>query len=378
MRHYAELIRRIPELSDGRLRIRRWHRRDVPAIVDALADGSVSEWIVGMPHPYTRDDAKRFVARASNELEAGVGAHMALEDLQRGKIVGAVAVEMRGVRQAAEMGYWIAPRERGRGYTCAALRVLMAWAYSDLALARLELIIHLRNPFSQLVASRCGFRREGIARAYLEHRGVRGDYFIFARLAHDLDPPPHAILETVATSPGAASLPLVLRPWKMADANVAVAWLRDDDQVRRWAMSIEYPVTLEGERLHFAEAWRRWVEQGVPVFAVVNEQAGEVVGSASAKHGQTPGTAELGYMVRPEARGRGVATAALGALTDWCLGPGGFTVCELQIDPQNLASQRTAEAAGYERTCISRSCADAGGRAHEHIVFSRHREDPPA
>ena len=378
MRHYAELVRRIPELSDGRLRVRRWHRRDVSAIVDALEDGSVSEWIVGMPNPYTRDDAKRFVARAGAELESGIGAHLALEDVRRGVVVGAMAVELRGVRQAAEMGYWIAPNERGRGYTCAALRMLMAWAYHDLGLARLELVVHVRNPFSQYVAARSGFRREGIARAYLEHRGVRGDYFIFARLAHDLDPPPHPVLKTTAASPGTAPLALLLRPWKMADADVVVPWLREDDQVRRWSITIEYPVSVERERLYFAAAWRSWNELGTPAFAVVDEQSGEIVGSASAMRGQTPGTAELGYMVRPQARGRGVATAALNAVTDWCLGPGGFSACELQIDPQNIASQKTAEAAGYLRTCISRTCADTGGRVHEHLVFSRRAGEKPA
>jgi len=371
VRHYAEQVRRVPELSDGRLRIRRWHRRDVPAIVDALADGSVSEWIVGMPHPYTRDDAKRFIARATAELESGVGAHLAVEDLRRRAIVGAIAVELRSMRQAAEMGYWIVPEQRGRGFAEAALRILMDWSFSELALARLELVVHVSNPYSQLVAARTGFRHEGIARAYLEHRGVRGDYFIFARLARDAEPPPHPALTAVARSPGSEPLELALRPWRVRDAEVVVPWLQQDDQVRRWASAIEYPVTMERELLYFAKAWRRWVEQGAPDLAVTSRSTGELVGVVGVKRRGEPGTAELGYLVRPQARGRGVATAALDAVTEWCLGPGGFTTCEVQIDLQNLPSQKTAAAAGYERTRTARTCADSGGRLREYVVYAR-------
>ena len=62
-----------------------------------------------------------------------------------------------------------------------------------------------------------------------------------------------------------------------------------------------------------------------------------------------PGSAELAYWVRPEARGRGLATAALTRLTTWARDHG-FTHLWLEIRPDNVASQRVAERAGYVYT----------------------------
>lgn len=62
-----------------------------------------------------------------------------------------------------------------------------------------------------------------------------------------------------------------------------------------------------------------------------------------------PGSAELAYWVRPEARGRGLATAALTHLTTLAR-DNGFTHLWLEIRPGNTASQRVAERAGYVRT----------------------------
>jgi RimJ/RimL family protein N-acetyltransferase len=62
-----------------------------------------------------------------------------------------------------------------------------------------------------------------------------------------------------------------------------------------------------------------------------------------------PGRAELAYWVRPEARGRGLATAALTHLTTVAR-DNGFTDLWLEIRPDNTASQRVAERAGFVRT----------------------------
>jgi RimJ/RimL family protein N-acetyltransferase len=78
-------------------------------------------------------------------------------------------------------------------------------------------------------------------------------------------------------------------------------------------------------------------------FAIVAD--GEVVGLAVVPE-IDGGTAELGYVVVPEARGRGHATAALAALTDWALARG-LRRLELRIDADNHASKRVAERCGY-------------------------------
>ena len=67
------------------------------------------------------------------------------------------------------------------------------------------------------------------------------------------------------------------------------------------------------------------------------------------------GKAELGYVVAPAARGRGVATEALGLLTDWGFSERGLMRLELLISIENEASKRVAVKCGYVREGVLRS-----------------------
>lgn len=58
------------------------------------------------------------------------------------------------------------------------------------------------------------------------------------------------------------------------------------------------------------------------------------------------GVVELGYLVAPAARGRGIATAAVARLTRWALGEG-LTRLVLLIAADNAASRKVAERCGY-------------------------------
>jgi ribosomal-protein-alanine N-acetyltransferase len=64
---------------------------------------------------------------------------------------------------------------------------------------------------------------------------------------------------------------------------------------------------------------------------------------------------EIGYVVGPAARGKGVATRTLRLLTDWGFSELGLERIELWIDVINPGSERVAERAGYLREGVLRS-----------------------
>jgi RimJ/RimL family protein N-acetyltransferase len=70
---------------------------------------------------------------------------------------------------------------------------------------------------------------------------------------------------------------------------------------------------------------------------------------------------ELGYAVSPWARGRGVATETLRALTRWAIDEGMQRVTAL-ISVDNPASSRVAEKVGYTFEGVLRSVHHVGGR----------------
>jgi RimJ/RimL family protein N-acetyltransferase len=65
--------------------------------------------------------------------------------------------------------------------------------------------------------------------------------------------------------------------------------------------------------------------------------------------------AELGYMVAPAARGRGVASRAVALVTQWAFDELGLLRVELRIDVGNAPSERVAERAGYRLDGVLRN-----------------------
>ena len=87
-------------------------------------------------------------------------------------------------------------------------------------------------------------------------------------------------------------------------------------------------------------------------------------------------TGELGYVVHPAARGRGVATEALRLLTDWALDELRLHRLELLISVDNPASKRVATKNGYSYEGTLRSAFVKPGHWEDTEVWSRLDSDP--
>jgi RimJ/RimL family protein N-acetyltransferase len=85
---------------------------------------------------------------------------------------------------------------------------------------------------------------------------------------------------------------------------------------------------------------------------------------------------ELGYVVAPSARGRGVGSEALLLLTDWAFRELDPLRIELQISSDNPASKRVAERAGYVYEGTRRSVHFKQGMRQDLEVWSRLATDP--
>jgi RimJ/RimL family protein N-acetyltransferase len=84
---------------------------------------------------------------------------------------------------------------------------------------------------------------------------------------------------------------------------------------------------------------------------------------------------ELGYVVAPDARGRGVATKTLELLTDWAFSELEALRIELWISVGNEPSKRVAEKAGYRLEGTLRSYHFKQGRRDDFEIWSRLASD---
>lgn len=114
-------------------------------------------------------------------------------------------------------------------------------------------------------------------------------------------------------------------------------------------------------------------------FAIAEADTGRAVGGIGLWLGSLDqGRATAGYSVAPSARGRGVAAAALTALTTFAWSIPALHRIELYIEPWNVGSVKTAERAGYEREGLLRSHQVIGGRRRDMLLYTVIRDSPPA
>jgi len=110
-------------------------------------------------------------------------------------------------------------------------------------------------------------------------------------------------------------------------------------------------------------------------FAIAEAGTGRGVGGIGLwLAGLDQGRATAGYSVIPSARGRGLAAAALTALTSFAWSIKELHRIELYIEPWNAGSVRTAERAGFEREGLLRSHQEIGGRRRDMLLYATIRD----
>jgi RimJ/RimL family protein N-acetyltransferase len=161
---------------------------------------------------------------------------------------------------------------------------------------------------------------------------------------------------------------VLLRDWRLEDVE-AVFVACSDPEIPRWIPWVPVPYT----RTH-AEAYvQSCIDAGDDryPFAIADAASGEVLGSIDLRLNSHGYRGHVGYWVAAPARGRGVCTRALRALSRWALEELEVQRTELITDPANVASQRVAEKVGYRREGVMRAhLRHLDGRIRDSVMFS--------
>jgi RimJ/RimL family protein N-acetyltransferase len=187
----------VPTLGGDGVVLRRWRSSDADAVVEACTDPVTRHWLGNLPDPYTRDTALTYIANREEYHATGRGIHWAAAIDDHAPTVGSFSLMAPGdspIRHSAEVGYWVAPRARGRGVATEAVRLMVRHAFIDsgdggLGLRRLLLAHASGNDASQKVAVRNGFAPTGVERsAERLGDGTHADLHWYDLLATDLLP----------------------------------------------------------------------------------------------------------------------------------------------------------------------------------------------
>ena len=129
----------------------------------------------------TRSAFKRRLSIYGREMDAGNAWPFFIFADTDQALVGAITLSniRRGVAEAGTLGYWIGRPYAGRGHATAAVSGLVAHAFDELKLHRVEAACVPTNHASRRVLEKAGFTLEGRARAYLKINGAWADHLLF-------------------------------------------------------------------------------------------------------------------------------------------------------------------------------------------------------
>ena len=132
------------------------------------------------PHPYTTEDADRWLARCAQPSKSTV--NCAIEYC--GDAIGGVGfTQMTDVhRRTAEIGYWVAEPFWGRGIATMALEEMTARAFANPEIHRIQAHVFEWNPASARVLEKAGYYLEARFRRYIVKNGRTGDSLLYVRL----------------------------------------------------------------------------------------------------------------------------------------------------------------------------------------------------
>ncbi|KUL96944.1 GCN5 family acetyltransferase [Bosea sp. WAO] len=136
----------------------------------------------------TRNSFRLRVKRAAREIATDEAYCLFVLDAGTETLFGGLTLGLvrRGVAQACTLGYWMGERHAGKGHMTEAVRGALGFAFSELALHRVEAACLPHNAPSRRLLERVGFHPEGEARGYLRINGVWADHLLYGMLAADL------------------------------------------------------------------------------------------------------------------------------------------------------------------------------------------------
>jgi RimJ/RimL family protein N-acetyltransferase len=157
---------------------------DRAALVEHLSDWEVYRRTLRIPHPYTADDADRWLSSLQRPAErSGHDSNWAIRDLS-GQLIGGIGLEGDAATRwhRAEIGYWLARSYWGQGMMTAVVGAVCRHAFETIGLAKITAHVLPSNEASARVLVKNGFEQEGYFRRHFLKEGEMIDTRAFGRL----------------------------------------------------------------------------------------------------------------------------------------------------------------------------------------------------
>ena len=148
-----------------------------------------------------------------------------------------------------------------------------------------------------------------------------------------------------------------------------------DRSIQRYT-AVPEPYGADEARSHIARSAGGLAEGLSLNVATVDADSGEWLGNAGIRrHAIDGGRWNIGYLVAPWARGRGLAERSVRLLCRFAFDELGAERIEITAEPENGPSIRVAELAGFEREGLLRAYLLVKGVRRDAVMFALLRSD---
>ena len=163
---------------------------------------------------------------------------------------------------------------------------------------------------------------------------------------------------------------VTLRPWRGDDLSFVFHACQDRSLHRFLPLPDPYRA-FDAVRFFELAASERSAGTGLHL-AITDTDTGALLGAVGAKTiGPPGGSAEIGYWLALDGRGRGAATAATIALAEWCLRERRLAFLDCLVAETNPASLAVAERSGFTTVARRAGAAKDGRTSVDAIVLRR-------
>ncbi len=173
----------VPRLTSPPVVLRPFEPSDQPMVARASRDPLIPS-ISSVPRQFTDESGLDFIERQQAHAAHGDGYSfvIALEDDPTSGI-GSIGLWLHEIEAGrASIGYWLVAAARGGGLAAHALRAVVAFGFTELAIPRLHLFVEPWNVASARTAEAAGFRKEATLRGWERVDGEQRDADCFALL----------------------------------------------------------------------------------------------------------------------------------------------------------------------------------------------------
>jgi len=182
-----------PALATKRLRLRQFAQRDLQGLHACFGDEEAMRYW-NTPACTSEAETGRWLEHLAKTTSPYEYLAWAVADKRSDRCIGMINYHHREARNARlEIGYILARARQGRGLMTEAVAALVTYCLEDLAVHRIEALIHPDNVPSIRLVERLGFRCEG---GPLRDRWRRGEGYMsvmmYALVAGDPPSPDHS------------------------------------------------------------------------------------------------------------------------------------------------------------------------------------------